>query len=382
MLVKYKLCELGEILTGNTPSKKNGEFYDTKDIMFIKPDDINNNITEIECSKEYISNKAEKKARIIPKDSLLITCIGSIGKIAINKEKSAFNQQINSIVHNEKIISSKYLAYVLMINKRRLESISNAPVVPIINKTQFSEFEVYIHEEKEIQQKIVNVLDKAQSLIDKRKAQIEALDELVKSRFVEMFGHPSKNERGWNTKTFADISTVRQGLQIPISKRKTEPAENCLKYITIQFLNGAKSEEYIENPKQNVICNTEDVLMTRTGNTGMVVSNVRGVFHNNFFLIDFDRSLLNKVFLVNYLNDNYIQADIIRRAGTSTIPDLNHSEFYKVKILLPPMKLQMKFEDFVNQVDKLKFEMEKSLKELEDNFNSLMQKAFKGELFN
>lgn len=64
MLVKYKLCELGEILTGNTPSKKNGEFYDTKDIMFIKPDDINNNITEIECSKEYISNKAEKKQEL------------------------------------------------------------------------------------------------------------------------------------------------------------------------------------------------------------------------------------------------------------------------------------------------------------------------------
>ena len=231
------------------------------------------------------------------------------------------------------------------------------------------------------QKKISNVLDKAQELIDKRKEQIEACDELIKSQFIEMFGDIQSNPYNWDESTFGDISKVRQGLQIPISKRKTEPAENCLPYITIQFLNGGKQAEYIENPKENVICSTDDILMTRTGNTGMVISNVEGVFHNNFFLIDFNRELLSKTFLIQYLKSNYIQADIIRRAGTSTIPDLNHGEFYKIKVYLPPIELQNQFAQFVQQIDKLKFEMEKSLVELENNFNALMQRAFKGELF-
>ncbi|MGV1059881.1 restriction endonuclease subunit S [Clostridium perfringens] len=85
----------------------------------------------------------------------MVTCIGSIGKIAINKEESAFNQQINAIVPNDKIFYSKYLAYVIMNNKEKLKAIANAPVVPIINKTQFSEFKVYIHDDLGIQKKLL-----------------------------------------------------------------------------------------------------------------------------------------------------------------------------------------------------------------------------------
>ena len=71
-------------------------------------------------------------------------------------------------------------------------------------------------------------------------------------------------------------------------------------YITIQYLNGSKNVEYIENPKVNVICNKNDILMTRTGNTGMVITNVEGVFHNNFFIVNFDRNILIKEYLIFY----------------------------------------------------------------------------------
>ena len=172
------------------------------------------------------------------------------------------------------------------------------------------------------------------------------------SRFIEFFGHPETNEKGWKINTFADICTVRQGLQIPISKRLTEYEENCYEYITVQYLHGGKEQEYIKCPKSTVICNKEDILMTRTGNTGMVVTGVDGVFHNNFFLIDFDRNRYDKNFLVQYLNLDIIQTDIRRRAGTSTIPDLNHSEFYKIPVFEPPIELQIQFNNFIKQVDK------------------------------
>ena len=114
----------------------------------------------------------------------------------------------------------------------------------------------------------------------------------------------------------------------------------------------------------------------RTGNTGMVITDVAGVFHNNFFLIDFDRKKYEKIFLVNYLKLDTIQADIIRRAGTSTIPDLNHGEFYKIKVFEPPVALQKAFAVVVSQVDKSKSVIQKSLDETQVLFDSLMQKYF------
>ena len=201
---------------------------------------------------------------------------------------------------------------------------------------------------------IVHLLSKVQSIIEYRKQELSNLDDLIKARFVELFGHPDNNEKGWKMNTFGDICTVRQGLQIPISKRLTEYEEDCYEYITVQYLHGGKAREYIKNPKPTVICTKDDILMTRTGNTGMIVTGVDGVFHNNFFLIDFDRSKYDKEFLVQYLNLDIIQADILRRAGTSTIPDLNHGEFYKIKVFEPPIVLQREFNRFLEQVDKSK----------------------------
>lgn len=223
---------------------------------------------------------------------------------------------------------------------------------------------------------ISSVLGNLESQIRLKEQQLTEYDQLIKSRFVEMFGDPGTNKKQWNELSFGDICKVRQGLQIPISMRLTEKLDNCYKYLTVAYLNGKKVDEYIQNPKVNVICKKDDILMTRTGNTGMVITNVEGVFHNNFFLIDFDRTRYNKTFLYHYLNLDYIQSDLIKRAGTSTIPDLNHGEFYKIFIYEPPIMLQNNFDQFVQQIDKLKFRVQQSLNETQKLFDSLMQEYF------
>ncbi len=226
------------------------------------------------------------------------------------------------------------------------------------------------------QEKVVKIIQQLSTVMSLYKRQLQALDTLIKARFVELFGHPDKNEKSWKMNTFGDICTVRQGLQIPISKRLTEYEEGCYEYITVQYLHGGKEREYIKNPKNTVICNKDDILMTRTGNTGMVITGVDGVFHNNFFLIDFDRNKYDKNFLVQYLNLDMIQADILRRAGISTIPDLNHGEFYKIQVFEPPKSLQEEFNDFLKQVDKSKAVVQKALDRAQLLFDSLMQKYF------
>ena len=182
-----KLKDIGTIVTGNTPSKKNNEYYESKDILFIKPSDIEENyITSLESSEEYISEKARKKARILPKGAILVTCIGTIGKVGILEREATCNQQINAIIPNDKVIS-KYLAYLIQNKQKILQLKANAPVVPIINKTDFSEIEINICD-KNSQEKIVKKLDLLKEIIDKRKNQIEWLDNIIKSQFVEMFG--------------------------------------------------------------------------------------------------------------------------------------------------------------------------------------------------
>ena len=107
-----------------------------------------------------------------------------------------------------------------------------------------------------------------------------------------------------------DVAYVNQGLQIAISERHKNPGPNKYPYITIQYLNNTDSDAntfYIEEYNPSVICDEEDVLLVRTGNTGMVVTSVHGVFHNNFFKISYDRHKVNRDFFVQFIRRFEIQ---------------------------------------------------------------------------
>ncbi|MFH1792725.1 MAG: restriction endonuclease subunit S [Patescibacteria group bacterium] len=140
----------------------------------------------------------------------------------------------------------------------------------------------------------------------------------------------------WVIASFIDVSKVRQGLQIAISDRKHEPGINRYQYITIQYLNDRNSfNDYVQNPPKSVVSTKNDVLLTRTGNMGKVVTNEGGVFHNNFFMVDFDRNKLSKEWLVYYLTRVKIQNYFSIYAGVTTIPDLKHGDFYRTPCVYP-----------------------------------------------
>ena len=383
---KVKLGELGEIYTGNTPSKKNKEFYNSNDIMFIKPDILDFDINMIAESNEYISEKARDKARIVPKNSLLVSCIGNIGKLGINEKETAFNQQINAIVHNEKIVSSKYLAYLLKYNQKKLESIANAPVVPIINKTQFSDFEVLIHKNIEIQNKIVEVLDKAQYLIDKKIEQIYLLDELVKSRFIEMFGDPVSNDKKFKKLKLSNLGEWKTG-GTP-SRAKKEYYNGNIPWLS----SGELNDKYCFDSKEKI------------SELAIEESNAKIIEKGSLLLGMYDTAALkstinciscscNQAIAYSKLNENisntvyvYYSIQISKEYFKSQQrgvrqKNLNLSMVKNLEIPIPPIEFQNEFAAFVEKIDSIKAAAEKSLEQLNDNFNSLMQKAFKGELF-
>ena len=375
--MKYRLKDIFDLQMGKTPSRSNPDYWNTKDNKWISIADLTKTEKYILDTKEYLSDVAVKESgiKVIPANTVVMSFKLSIGKTAITKEQMYSNEAIMAF-HDKHIVDilPEYIFYLF--KHRNWDEDSNKAVKgKTLNKATLSKIEVEICA-IEKQREIVAVLDKMTLLLESRKNEIALLDDLIKARFVELFGHPDTNEKGWKMNTFGDICTVRQGLQIPISKRLTEYDDDCYEYITVQYLHGGKEREYIKSPKATVICTKDDILMTRTGNTGLVVTGVEGVFHNNFFLIDFDRNRYDKDFLVQYLNLDTIQADILRRAGTSTIPDLNHGEFYKIPVFEPLIGVQHQFKAFLKQVDKSKAAVQKALDETQLLFDSLMQEYF------
>ncbi|EAC5123584.1 restriction endonuclease subunit S [Listeria monocytogenes] len=160
------------------------------------------------------------------------------------------------------------------------------------------------------------------------------------------------NADDWEQRKLRDFTKISQGLQIAISDRYLENGDNRELYITNEFLNTYSSPKYyIENPPENVIANEDDILMTRTGNTGKVITNVIGAFHNNFFKIDYNPMKTSKLFLYYVLVSENIQKEILIKAGTSTIPDLKHNDFYSIVIQVPKIQEQQKIGDFFKQLD-------------------------------
>ena len=308
--------------------------------------------------------------KIAQAEDILISVRAPIGALNYAKEECCIGRGLAAITPDRNKVSQDFIYWALKGKKAELNDKGNGSTFKAISRKILEETMIPdINFEQ--QHKCAENLEKIYGIIQNRRKELLALDDLIKARFVEMFGDSASNEKGWKMNTFGDICTVRQGLQIPISKRLTEYEEDSYEYITVQYLHGGKEKEYIKSPKESVKCTKDDILMTRTGNTGMVVTNVEGVFHNNFFLIDFDRERFEKDFLVEYLNLDLIQADITRRAGTSTIPDLNHGEFYKIKVFEPPIDLQKEFDEFKMQVDKSKLMFQK----LHQKLNILQKKA-------
>lgn len=157
---KYRVSDIGISMTGNTPSTKKEENYG-KHLPFIKPPELSN--SRISTSETYLSTEGAKVARVLPENSILISCIGNLGKVGINIKPVAFNQQINAIIPN-KIVNPLFLFYQAqsIFFKNQLEEKSSATTISIVNKTSFESIYVYIPP-LETQQAIVN---KIESLFD------------------------------------------------------------------------------------------------------------------------------------------------------------------------------------------------------------------------
>ena len=181
----------------------------------------------------------------------------------------------------------------------------------------------------------------------------------------------------WEERKFEDIFKVSQGLQIPISNRYKESGDKRYFYITNEFLKDSCEEAYyIDSPPENVICDKDDILMTRTGNTGIVVTDVQGCFHNNFFKIRYDKNIFFKRYIYYLLSSTKMQKTILNSAGSSTIPDLSHKSFYRIYGMFPSFQEQIKIGQYFYNLDQLIILHQCKLEHWKEVKKGLLQKMF------
>lgn len=354
--MKIKLGELANIMTGNTPSMKVNEYYDSNDIPFIKPDSFKSHF-KLEANS-FISNKAETKARIVGANCILVSCIGIIGKVGITSQKVAFNQQINSLKVKPHY-DIEYIAYNLIFNKDRLQGICNSAVVPLINKSQFSNFEISINKDIIIQRDIKSKLNLLSSIIINNKKRLLLLDDIVKSRFVEMFGDPNA------TRTKYKLVPIHMVTDCMVPGRdKPKSFTGDIPWITINDLNinGYTNKSKLglgltidEVKEVNRKCVPQgSVLMSCVGNLGLCsIASVDVVINQQLHSYQCNE-FINNLYLMYYLSFKNTYMNKI--ASSTTVLYMNKNACNNIPVLLPPIELQISFAKYLNRINKLKFD--------------------------
>lgn len=300
------------------------------------------------------------------------------------------NLQILSGLHTflarpKKKFASKFLGYKMNSNSyhNQVAPLVAGTKVYSINRKAIAETSISYPTRLE-QQKIADFLSTVDSIIASETKILNALQKKKKALMQKLFSQQIrfKADDGsefpeWVEKKLEDLCTVNQGLQIAIEDRLKEQEENSYFYITNEFIKtGTKYKYYIKNPPKTVICNEDDILMTRTGNTGIVVTNIAGCFHNNFFKINYDRKFIVKQFFVQFFKLPETKHRILVLAGLSTIPDLNHKDFYSLRINLPCKEEQQKIADCLSSLDNQIQNQQKIVSNWQQRKKGLLQQMF------
>lgn len=236
------------------------------------------------------------------------------------------------------------------------------------------------------QDEIINYLDRINHIINARQQQLQKLDELVKARFIELFGSPVSNPFSWEKKTLKDICIkLNDGTHFSPESFKTGE----YKYVTAKnirlsgfdFSNITYVPEEVHRPIFER-CNPElgDVLYIKDGaTTGIAMVNTleeEFTLLSSVALLKQDRSIINGYFLAALLNNEDMYLDIRNNMGGAAITRLTIAKLNVIKVIVPPIAIQEQFAKFVKQTDKSKVAVQKALDEAQLLFDSLMQKYF------
>ena len=382
-----KLGDIAKLVTGKTPPTENTEYFNG-DLLWINPSDFKSKY--LNESKRTLTSKAieDKKCNLLPKGTVLLSCIGDIGKAGILSDRGTSNQQITGLILNENVYP-EYLYYFLIQSKSELESLANKAVVAILNNDRLKDFEVLLPP-LPIQKRIAEILDAADALKRKDRELLKKYDELAKAIFNDMFGDPVKNEKGWSYRKLKDLCT--DIVDCPHSTpehtdfftdfpciRTSEMENGRIIWNKMKYL----SEEQYRIRTKRLKPKWGDIVYAREGSFGEAVIIPKEIFFalgQRTMLFRPNLNICNYVFLWYQINSDFVYNQALRKTNGSTVGHINVSDIEKFEIFYPHINLQNHFGKILLKIQDL-IDNDLNTKASSDLlFNSLIQKAFKGEL--
>lgn len=385
---KYKLGEVCEVVSGTTPKTSLPEYWDG-DIDWITPAELFDETYIINESVRKITQQAVSGTGLkpFPAGTVILSSRAPIGKVAIAGKEMYCNQGFKNLICSEKIINV-YLYWFLKGNTLYLNSLGRGATFKEISKSIVESIEIVLPSMDE-QLKRAETLKKCWDIISLRKQELKRLDNLVKARFVEMFGDPVTNPMGWPQALLNEKAEIVSGIT---KGRKTK--ESDLFEVPYMAVSNVK-DGYIDwtTVKTILATNAEieqyrlrpyDVLMTEGGDPdklgrGAIIHRpLENCIHqNHIFRVRLNTSEVMPAFFEEYLQHQKAKKYFLGCAKQTTgIASINMGQLKALPVLCPPIKLQKEFSAFVSQVDKSKVVVQKALDEAQTLFDSLMQQYF------
>ncbi len=382
-----KLEDIFDIARGGSPRPIDAYITDESDgLNWISIKDASNSDKYIEKTKLKIKKEGLSKSRFVKPGDFLLTNSMSFGRPYIMKTSGCIHDGWLVLSGDLERIFPDYFYYLLGSETlhRKFASLAAGAVVKNLNINLVKGVEIPLPPLDE-QKRIAAILDKADAIRRKRQQAINLADDFLRSVFLDMFGDPVTNPKGWEVKKLGGLTTIRRGAS-------PRPIANFIggnvPWIKIGdgskgdqvYLNSTKVHVTQEGADKSVFLEKGSLIFANCGvSLGFArILNISGCIHDGWLSIENIDKDLNKIFILKWINQLTLYFRRIAPDGTQ--PNLNSGIMKDQEIILPPIELQNKFEDILFKHEDVLTKLNDGLLSANESFNSISQKAFAGEL--
>jgi len=392
---QVRLDQCTEVISGATPDTSESSYWDG-DICWATPKDLS------DLDGVYIANTPRKITRrglescaatVLPPESVLFSSRAPIGHVAINTVPMATNQGFKSFLPDRKRVHPEFLYYWLRANRRYLESLGNGATFKEVSKAVVSRIEIPLPPVPE-QRRIAEILDKADALRAKRRAALAQLDTLTQSIFLDMFGDPATNPKGWprltlskfleDAEVFVDGDWVESKDQDPNGEVRliqlADIGDGTYLDKSSRFLTKATALRLRCTPLK-----VGDVLVARMPDPLGRACIFPGDRQEAVTVVDVciirpKNARPNPVWLMCCLNTPGFRGQIAREATGTTRERISRGNLSRLQIIAPPDDQQQAFAGRVDRLESVRDRMAAAAAEYDQLFASLQHRAFSGDL--
>jgi len=358
-----KIGDLTNVITGGTPPTAKPEYWDNGDIPWLQSGCCQD--CDVDFAEKYITQEGydNSSTKLMPKDSVMIALTGATaGKIGYLNFEACGNQSITGILPCG-LMNQRYLFYFLLSQREKILADCIGGAQPHISQGYVKNIYVPVLS-LEKQKEIVDTLSCLSGIINKRRDEIRLLDNFIKARFVEMFGDPVANEKGWTTKPLLDMGKCKNGMNFHYDDKGIEI--NCLGVGDFKNLSIIDNTEELptillnEMPSEEYLLKDDDIVFVRSNGNKALVGRSLAVYPGDVpttfsgFCIRYRKhdNEITVPYLLRVLKTDSMRMKMAGRGAN--IQNLNQQILGTLVIPVPPVELQNQFAAFVTEVNKSK----------------------------